>query len=73
MCSLCVFVSASGVSLVLFTVSQEELLNRLMVFGSAGMVDSLCHLNAWGRCSMPIHSLQVHIITSFITIETTQC
>ncbi|XP_060770567.1 spatacsin isoform X2 [Neoarius graeffei] len=55
---LSLILKASGMSLVLFTVSQEELLNRLMVFGSAGMVDSLCHLNAWGRCSMPIHSLQ---------------
>ncbi|CAB1323585.1 unnamed protein product [Coregonus sp. 'balchen'] len=36
----------------------EELLNRLMVFGSAGTVDSLCHLNEWGRCSIPIHALQ---------------
>ncbi|KAK2834753.1 hypothetical protein Q7C36_015454 [Tachysurus vachellii] len=55
---LSLILKASGMSLVLFKVSQEELLNRLMVFGSAGMVDSLCHLNAWGRCSMPIHSLQ---------------
>ncbi|XP_016322777.1 spatacsin [Sinocyclocheilus anshuiensis] len=30
----------------------------LMVFGTAGTVDSLCHLNAWGRCSIPIHALQ---------------
>ncbi|MCI4381975.1 hypothetical protein PGIGA_G00258170 [Pangasianodon gigas] len=55
---LSLILKASGMSLVLFTVSQEELLNRLMVFGSAGVVDSLCHINAWGRCSMPIHSLQ---------------
>lgn len=55
---LSLILKASGMSLVLFTVSQEELLNRLMVFGSAGMVDSLCHRNAWGRCSIPIHSLQ---------------
>ncbi|KAJ8417174.1 hypothetical protein AAFF_G00284010 [Aldrovandia affinis] len=48
----------SGLSLVLFAVSQEELLNRLMVFGSAGTVDSLCHLNDWGRCSIPIHALE---------------
>uniref|UniRef100_A0A8C1YXX3 SPG11 vesicle trafficking associated, spatacsin n=1 Tax=Cyprinus carpio TaxID=7962 RepID=A0A8C1YXX3_CYPCA len=38
--------------------SVDELLNRLMVFGTAGTVDSLCHLNAWGRCSIPIHALQ---------------
>ncbi|XP_048829392.1 spatacsin isoform X2 [Brienomyrus brachyistius] len=48
----------SGLSLLLFGVSQEELLNRLMVFGSAGTADSLCHLNAWDRCSIPIHALQ---------------
>ncbi|KAG9341188.1 hypothetical protein JZ751_019627 [Albula glossodonta] len=48
----------SGLSLVLFGVSQEELLNRLMVFGSAGTVDSLCHRNDWGRCSIPIHALE---------------
>lgn len=56
-CNVCV--SASGLSVVLFSVTQEELLNRLMVFGTAGTVDSLCHLNAWGRCSIPIHALQV--------------
>uniref|UniRef100_A0A674AZK9 SPG11 vesicle trafficking associated, spatacsin n=1 Tax=Salmo trutta TaxID=8032 RepID=A0A674AZK9_SALTR len=56
--SLLLCVAGSGLSLVLFAVSQEELLNRLMVFGSAGTVDSLCHLNEWGRCSIPIHALQ---------------
>ncbi|XP_072528335.1 spatacsin isoform X2 [Salminus brasiliensis] len=55
---LSLILKESGFSLVLFMVTQEELLNRLMVFGSAGVVDSLCHLNAWGRCSMPIHALQ---------------
>ncbi|XP_018621263.2 spatacsin isoform X3 [Scleropages formosus] len=55
---LCLLLGDGGLSLVLFSVSQEELLNRLMVFGSAGTVDSLCHLNAWDRCSIPIHALQ---------------
>uniref|UniRef100_A0A6Q2Y7N0 Spatacsin C-terminal domain-containing protein n=1 Tax=Esox lucius TaxID=8010 RepID=A0A6Q2Y7N0_ESOLU len=55
---LCLFLKTSGLYLVLFAVSQEELLNRLMVFGSASTVDSLCHLNEWGRCSIPIHALQ---------------
>lgn len=54
-------VVGSGLSAVLFRVTQEELLNRLMVFGTAGTVDSLCHLNAWGRCSIPIHALQVRL------------
>lgn len=55
---LCLLLKGSGLSAVLFCVTQEELLNRLMVFGTAGTVDSLCHLNAWGRCSIPIHALQ---------------
>ncbi|KAK5901569.1 hypothetical protein CesoFtcFv8_006924 [Champsocephalus esox] len=48
----------SGVFQVLFSVSQEDLLSRLMLFGSAATVDAVCHLNSWGRCSIPIHSLQ---------------
>ncbi|KAJ7998352.1 hypothetical protein DPEC_G00221810 [Dallia pectoralis] len=55
---LSLFLKTTGLYLVLFAVSQEELLNRLMVFGSACTVDSLCHLNEWGRCSIPIHALQ---------------
>ncbi|XP_046889233.1 spatacsin isoform X4 [Hypomesus transpacificus] len=55
---LCLMLKASGLSLVLFCVSQEELLNRLMVFGSASTVDSLCHLNTWERCPIPLHALQ---------------
>ncbi|XP_028287766.1 spatacsin isoform X2 [Parambassis ranga] len=48
----------SGVFQVLFSMSQEELLSRLMLFGSAATVDAVCHLNNWGRCSIPIHALQ---------------
>ncbi|XP_050955035.1 spatacsin [Labeo rohita] len=55
---LCLLLKASGLSVVLFCVTQDELLNRLMIFGTAGTVDSLCHLNDWGRCSIPIHALQ---------------
>lgn len=55
---LCLLLKPSGLSVVLFCVTQDELLNRLMVFGTAGTVDSLCHLNAWGRCSIPIRALQ---------------
>ncbi|XP_061077139.1 spatacsin isoform X2 [Conger conger] len=55
---LSLLLKESGLSLLLFAVSQEELLNRLMVFGTAGTVDSLCHLNDWGRCSIPIHALE---------------
>ncbi|MBN3318750.1 SPTCS protein, partial [Atractosteus spatula] len=55
---LCLFLKAVGLSLLLFGVTQEELLNRLMVYGSAGTVDSLCHLNGWSRCSIPIPALK---------------
>ncbi|XP_035497750.2 spatacsin isoform X3 [Scophthalmus maximus] len=47
-----------GVFQVLFSVSQQDLLSRLMLFGSAATVDTVCHLNSWGRCSIPIHALQ---------------
>ncbi|XP_039988709.1 spatacsin [Xiphias gladius] len=50
--------SKAGLFEVLFSVSQQDLLSRLMLFGSAATVDAVCHLNSWGRCSIPIHALQ---------------
>ncbi|KAK7891255.1 hypothetical protein WMY93_023218 [Mugilogobius chulae] len=47
-----------GLFQVLFSVSQQDLLSRLMLFGSAATVDAVCNLNNWGRCSIPVHSLQ---------------
>ncbi|XP_069622556.1 spatacsin [Ranitomeya imitator] len=47
-----------GLSLVLFSVTQNEFLTRLMIHGSASTADTLCHLNNWGRCSVPIHTLE---------------
>ncbi|XP_006883263.1 PREDICTED: spatacsin [Elephantulus edwardii] len=58
---LCLIITENGLSLVLFGLTQEEFLNRLMIHGSASTVDSLCHLNAWGRCSIPIHALEAGI------------
>ncbi|XP_051484841.1 spatacsin [Apus apus] len=55
---LCLLLTERGLSLVLFGVTQEEFLNRLMMYGSAGVVDSLCHLNGWERCSIPLHALE---------------
>ncbi|XP_076983833.1 spatacsin isoform X2 [Tamandua tetradactyla] len=51
----------TGLSLILFGLTQEEFLNRLMIHGSASTVDFLCHLNAWGRCSIPMHALEAGI------------
>ncbi|XP_072134103.1 spatacsin [Mobula birostris] len=58
---LCLFLTDAGLSMVVFGFSQEDLLNRLMIYGKAGIVDSLCHLNKWNRCSIPIHSLEAGI------------
>uniref|UniRef100_A0A8C6J0G2 Uncharacterized protein n=1 Tax=Melopsittacus undulatus TaxID=13146 RepID=A0A8C6J0G2_MELUD len=49
--------------LVLFFSGKEALdrnafLNRLMIYGSAGVVDAVCHLNGWVRCSIPIQALE---------------
>ncbi|XP_068882194.1 spatacsin [Aphelocoma coerulescens] len=55
---LCLLLTERGLSLVLFGLTQEEFLTRLMMFGSAGVVDSVCHLNGWERCSIPIHALE---------------
>ncbi|KAM6119487.1 spatacsin [Pterocles gutturalis] len=55
---LCLLVTERGLSLILFGLTQEEFLNRLMIYGSAGVVDSVCHLNGWERCSIPIHALE---------------
>ncbi|RLV92633.1 hypothetical protein DV515_00013711, partial [Chloebia gouldiae] len=55
---LCLLLTERGLSLVLFGVTQEEFLTRLMMFDSAGVVDSVCHLNGWERCSIPIHALE---------------
>nr|KAF6502799.1 SPG11 vesicle trafficking associated, spatacsin [Molossus molossus] len=56
---LCLVMTENGLSLIFFGLTQEEFLNRLMIHGSASTVDSLCHLNGWGRCSIPIHALEV--------------
>ncbi|XP_040198144.1 spatacsin [Rana temporaria] len=54
----CLIITDQGLSLVLFAVSQNEFLTRLMIHGSASTADTLCYLNNWGRCSVPIHTLE---------------
>ncbi|XP_014827914.1 PREDICTED: spatacsin isoform X1 [Poecilia mexicana] len=48
----------SGVFQIVFSMSQQDLLSKLMLFGSAATVDTVCHLNSWGHCSIPFHALQ---------------
>ncbi|NXA55832.1 SPTCS protein, partial [Nothocercus julius] len=55
---LCLLLTERGLSLILFGLTQEEFLNRLMIYSSAGVVDAVCHLNGWGRCSIPMHTLE---------------
>ncbi|XP_030312794.1 spatacsin [Calypte anna] len=55
---LCLLLTEHGLSLVLFGLTQEEFLNRLVIHGSAGVVESLCHLNGWEQCSIPLHALE---------------
>ncbi|XP_071610161.1 spatacsin isoform X1 [Heliangelus exortis] len=55
---LCLLLTEHGLSLVLFGLTQEEFLNRLVTHGSAGVVESLCHLNGWEQCSIPLHALE---------------
>ncbi|XP_023789390.1 spatacsin [Cyanistes caeruleus] len=55
---LCLLLTERGLCLVLFGLTREEFLSRLMMFGSAAVVDAVCHLNGWERCSIPIHALQ---------------
>ncbi|XP_013920684.1 PREDICTED: spatacsin isoform X1 [Thamnophis sirtalis] len=50
--------SETGLFLFLFGFTQEEFLTRLIIYGSASTVDSLCCLNRWGRCSIPVHALE---------------
>lgn len=42
-----------------------------MMYGSAGVVDSVCHLNGWERCSIPLHALEVKASVS--CLQVTQC
>ncbi|KAL4227664.1 Spastic paraplegia 11 (autosomal recessive) [Mactra antiquata] len=39
--------------------NQEQFVSDMMAYGDACLADSLCHLNSWGRCSIPLHTLQV--------------
>ncbi|XP_058011704.1 spatacsin isoform X2 [Ahaetulla prasina] len=55
---LWLILSETGLFLFLFGFTQEEFLNRLIIYGSASTVDSLCCLNRWGRCSIPVHALE---------------
>ncbi|XP_060065527.1 spatacsin-like [Ylistrum balloti] len=41
------------------TVGQEDFVTKMMVYAGASVADTLCHINKWGRCSIPIHTLEI--------------
>ncbi|XP_078689529.1 spatacsin-like isoform X2 [Branchiostoma floridae x Branchiostoma belcheri] len=46
-------------SAVALAAPQEELVNQLMLYAGASVAESLCHINHWDPCSIPIHTLEV--------------
>ena len=32
---------------------------QLMVYAGGTIADAVCHINKWGRCSLPIHTLEI--------------
>ncbi|XP_069136705.1 LOW QUALITY PROTEIN: spatacsin-like [Argopecten irradians] len=41
------------------SVGQEDLVTKMMVYAGASVADTLCHINKWGRCSIPLHTLEI--------------
>ncbi|KAH3730075.1 spatacsin-like isoform X1 [Dreissena polymorpha] len=39
--------------------NQEQFVSELMTYGGAALADAVCQLNAWGRCSLPMHTLEM--------------
>ena len=33
----------------------------MMSYAGASVADVLCHINKWGRCSLPIHTLEIGV------------
>ncbi|XP_021345955.1 spatacsin-like isoform X2 [Mizuhopecten yessoensis] len=41
------------------TIGQEDFVSKMMVYAGASVADTLCHINKWGRCSIPIRTLEI--------------
>ncbi|XP_070543106.1 spatacsin-like isoform X2 [Ptychodera flava] len=52
-------VMGSAIATVMFNEEQEAFVNKLMMYDSATVADSVCRVNRWDRCSIPIHALEV--------------
>ncbi|XP_056021478.1 spatacsin-like isoform X6 [Ostrea edulis] len=41
------------------SLQQEDVVSKTMMYAGASIADSLCHINQWGRCSVPINTLDI--------------
>ncbi|XP_062566288.1 spatacsin-like [Saccostrea cucullata] len=41
------------------SLQQEGIVSKTMMYAGASVADSLCHINRWGRCSVPINTLDI--------------
>ncbi|CAC5394702.1 SPG11 [Mytilus coruscus] len=42
-------------------IEQEEFVSMMMAYAGASVADVLCHINKWGRCSLPLHTLEIGV------------
>ncbi|XP_033634267.1 spatacsin-like [Asterias rubens] len=49
----------TGIEALAYGVDQETLVNKLMIYSSASLAETVCHLNHWDHYSIPIHALEV--------------
>ncbi|XP_078373747.1 spatacsin-like isoform X3 [Oculina patagonica] len=42
-----------------FDISQDQLVHKVIMYENAGLADSLCFVNQWDHCTIPIHALEV--------------
>ncbi|KAK3097855.1 hypothetical protein FSP39_013855 [Pinctada imbricata] len=38
---------------------QDDFVSRIMLYAGASVADTVCHINKWGRCSVPLHTLDI--------------
>jgi spatacsin len=50
--------SDTSLSLAAFTLSQEDFVAKVLIYGSAGVAEEVCHLNQWDQCSLPLNALE---------------
>ncbi|XP_038076708.1 spatacsin-like [Patiria miniata] len=51
--------SNGSIEALAYGVDQETLVNKLMIYSSASLAETVCHLNHWDHYSIPIHALEI--------------